>query len=92
MIVDTEGDARRASKRTRLLRGAGKSRFACVLGVSTCNAFFSMRYAQPSEALNGLTTNKGKEWVEAVAVIDSIICRSELIHIEGDKSMRKRIS
>lgn len=201
MIVDAEWDARRANKRTRLLRqagfsdpeanvcdirydadrkldkakmvelancewvrnrrnvvvtgatGAGKSWIACALGVAACNAFFSVRYVRLPEMLDELTVEKDEEWLKmkkrylkcdllilddwllekvdgkqarelleivegrlrigsllicsqfspagwhaklgegaiADAVIDRIVYRSEIIHIEGNESMRKRI-
>lgn len=201
MIVDAEWDARRANKRTRLLRqagfsdpeanvcdirydadrkldkakmvelancewvrnrrnvvvtgatGAGKSWIACALGVAACNAFFSVRYVRLPEMLDELTVEKDEEWLKmkkrylkcdllilddwllekvdgkqarelleivegrlrigsllicsqfspagwhaklgegaiADAVIDRIVYRLEIIHIEGNESMRKRI-
>ena len=201
MIADAEWDARRANKRTRLLRqagfsdpeanvtdirydadrkldkakmmelsmcewvrnhrnvlitgasGAGKSWIACALGVAACNAFYSVRYVRLPEMLDELTVQKDEEWLKmkkrylkcdllilddwllekvsgsqarellevvegrmrsgsllicsqfsaagwhtklgegaiADAVIDRIVYCSEIIHIEGNESMRKRI-
>lgn len=201
MIVDAEWDARRANRRTRLLRqagfsdpeanvsdirydadrkldkakmmelsncewirnkrnvvitgasGAGKSWIACALGVAACNAFYSVRYVRLPEMLDELTVAKDEEWAKskkryikcdllllddwllekidgararelleivegrlrtgsllicsqfspagwhaklgegaiADAVIDRIAYRSDVIHTEGDESMRKRI-
>lgn len=201
LIVDSEWDARRINKRTRLLRqagfsdpdanildvhydadrkldkakitelsncewirnhrnvlltgasGAGKSWIACALGVAACNAFYSVRYVRLPEMIDELTVDKDEEWRKlkkrylkcdllilddwlleklsgkgarelleviegrmrtgsllicsqfspsgwhaklgegaiADAVIDRIVYRADIIHIEGDESMRKRI-
>ena len=200
MIVDAEWDARRANKRTRLLRqagfsepeanvsdvlyyedrkldkvkitelsncewvrnhrnlvitgasGSGKSWLSCALGVAACNAFYSVRYVRLPEMLDELTIAKDEEWLKskkrylkcdlliiddwlleeietkqarelleiiegrqrtgslllcsqfspagwhaklgegaiADAVIDRLVYRSDMIHIEGEVSMRKR--
>lgn len=200
MIVDAEWDARRANKRTRLLRqagfsepeanvsdvlyyedrkldkvkitelsncewvrnhrnlvitgasGSGKSWLSCALGVAACNAFYSVRYVRLPEMLDELTIAKDEEWLKskkrylkcdlliiddwlleeietkqarelleiiegrqrtgslllcsqfspagwhaklgegaiADAVIDRLVYRSDMTHIEGEVSMRKR--